>query len=155
MAAGERESREESFGGLGTIIILTVFGLLAILILEFRTFKSTIIVLSVIPMGIIGALVALYITGESLSFVATVGIIALIGIEIKIDPDGGLYQWTKREGYGTLRSCDGWCRNQISAYFIDFHDRYRWIDTFGSGKLTANQSVGHRVDRRTHQQYPT
>src|SRR5690606_20193800 len=32
VAAGERESREESFGGLGTIIILTVFGLLAILI---------------------------------------------------------------------------------------------------------------------------
>ncbi|MGB4958683.1 MAG: efflux RND transporter permease subunit, partial [Saprospiraceae bacterium] len=82
-AAGERESREESFGGLGTIIILTVFGLLAILILEFRTFKSTLIVLSVIPMGIIGALLALYLTGESMSFVATVGIIALIGIEIK------------------------------------------------------------------------
>ncbi|MBC7885181.1 MAG: efflux RND transporter permease subunit, partial [Saprospiraceae bacterium] len=83
LAAGARESREESFGGLGTIIIFTVFGLLAILILEFRTFKSTIIVLSVIPMGIIGALLALYIAGESLSFVATVGIIALIGIEIK------------------------------------------------------------------------
>ncbi|MEY3422448.1 MAG: hypothetical protein RIR48_2762, partial [Bacteroidota bacterium] len=81
--AGERESREESFGGLGTIIILTVFGLLGILILEFRTFKSTIIVLSVIPMGIIGALLALYISGETLSFVATVGIIALMGIEIK------------------------------------------------------------------------
>jgi multidrug efflux pump subunit AcrB len=83
VAAGERESQQESFGGLGTIIILTVFGLLAILILEFRTFKSTIIVLSVIPMGIIGALVALYIAGESMSFVATVGIIALMGIEIK------------------------------------------------------------------------
>ncbi|MBK9736106.1 MAG: efflux RND transporter permease subunit [Saprospiraceae bacterium] len=83
IAAGERESREESFGGLGTIITLTIFGLLAILILEFRTFKSTLIVLSVIPMGIIGALTALYITDESLSFVASVGIIALIGIEIK------------------------------------------------------------------------
>ena len=83
VAAGERESQQESFGGLGTIIILTVFGLLAILILEFRTFKSTIIVLSVIPMGIIGALVALYIAGETMSFVATVGIIALMGIEIK------------------------------------------------------------------------
>jgi multidrug efflux pump subunit AcrB len=82
-AAGERESRQESFGGLGTIIIITVFGLLAILILEFKTFKSTLIVLSVIPMGIIGAFVALYLTGESLSFVATVGIIALVGIEIK------------------------------------------------------------------------
>ncbi|MBK8112683.1 MAG: efflux RND transporter permease subunit [Saprospiraceae bacterium] len=83
MAAGEVESRQESFGGIGTIIILTVFGLLAILILEFRTFKSTLIVLSVIPMGIIGALLALYLTGETLSFVATVGIIALAGIEIK------------------------------------------------------------------------
>ena len=83
IAAGERESREESFGGLGTIIMLTIFGLLAILILEFRTFKSTLIVLSVVPMGIIGALLALFFTGESLSFVATVGIIALMGIEIK------------------------------------------------------------------------
>jgi multidrug efflux pump subunit AcrB len=82
-AAGERESAQESFGGLGTIIILTVFGLLAILVLEFKTFKSTLIVLSVIPMGIIGALLALWFAGESMSFVATVGIIALIGIEIK------------------------------------------------------------------------
>jgi multidrug efflux pump subunit AcrB len=83
MAAGERLSREESFSGIETIITLTVFGLLAILILEFRTFKSTLIVLSVIPMGFIGALVALWIAGETLSFVATVGIIALAGIEIK------------------------------------------------------------------------
>ncbi|HPR00057.1 MAG TPA: efflux RND transporter permease subunit [Saprospiraceae bacterium] len=83
VAAGERESREESFGGIETIIILTVFGLLAILVLEFRTFKSTLIVLSVIPMGFIGAIVALWVTGETLSFVATVGIIALAGIEIK------------------------------------------------------------------------
>lgn len=83
IAAGERESREESFGGLSTIIMLTIFGLLAILILEFRTFKSTLIVLSVVPMGMIGALLALFIGGESMSFVATVGIIALMGIEIK------------------------------------------------------------------------
>ncbi len=82
-AAGVRESREESFGGIGTVILLTVFGLLGILILEFRTFKSTLIVLSVIPMGIIGALLALLFAGETLSFVATVGIIALMGIEIK------------------------------------------------------------------------
>jgi multidrug efflux pump subunit AcrB len=82
-AAGERESREESFGGIGTIIILTVFGLLGILILEFRTIKSTLIVLSVIPLGMVGALLALYFTEETLSFVATVGIIALAGIEIK------------------------------------------------------------------------
>ena len=83
VAAGEREARERSFGGIGTIIILAVFGLLAILILEFRTMKSTLIVLSVIPLGMVGALTALWIAGETLSFVATVGLIALAGIEIK------------------------------------------------------------------------
>ena len=83
VAAGERETQQESFGGMGTIVIIAAFGLLAILVLEFRTFKSTLIVLSVIPLGIIGALVTLFLIGETLSFVATVGMIALVGIEIK------------------------------------------------------------------------
>lgn len=80
---GEFESREESFGGFGTVIIVTVFLFIAILILEFKTFKSTLIVLSVIPLGMVGALTALWITGNSLSFVAIVGLIALAGIEVK------------------------------------------------------------------------
>ena len=80
---GELESRQESFGGLGTVIIITVFLFIAILILEFKTFKSTLIVLSVIPLGMVGALAALWITGNSLSFVAFIGLIALAGIEVK------------------------------------------------------------------------
>ena len=77
------ESREQSFGGLGTIILITVFGFLAVLILEFGTIKSTLIVLSVIPLGIIGAIAALLLTGNPFSFVAIIGLIALIGIEVK------------------------------------------------------------------------
>jgi multidrug efflux pump subunit AcrB len=57
--AGEVETSQRSFGGMGTIIMITIFGLLAVLILEFKTFRSTIIVLSVIPLGIIGAVLAL------------------------------------------------------------------------------------------------
>ena len=83
VAAGELESREQSFGGLGTIILITVFGFLAVLILEFGTIKSTLIVLSVIPLGIIGAIAALLLTGNPFSFVAVIGLIALIGIEVK------------------------------------------------------------------------
>ncbi|WP_375447038.1 efflux RND transporter permease subunit [uncultured Fibrella sp.] len=82
-AAGELESREKSFGGLGTIILLTAFGFLAVLILEFGTFKSSLIVLSVIPLGVIGAIAALLLTGNPFSFVAIIGLIALIGIEVK------------------------------------------------------------------------
>ncbi len=83
VAAGEVESSQESFGGLGTIVIITIFSILAILILEFRTFRSTLIVLSVIPLGVIGAVLILLITGNSFSFVATIGLIALVGIEVK------------------------------------------------------------------------
>ena len=80
---GEYETRQESFSGFTIIIILTIFLFIGILLLEFKTFKSTIIVLSVIPLGMVGALSALWLTGNSLSFVAVVGLIALAGIEIK------------------------------------------------------------------------
>ena len=80
---GEVESANESFSGFGTIILVTIFFFVAVLILEFGTFKSTLIVLSVIPLGIVGALLALWFTGTPLSFVATVGLIALAGIEVK------------------------------------------------------------------------
>lgn len=82
-AAGELESREKSFGGLGTIILITIFGFIAVLVLEFGTLKSTLIVLSVIPLGIIGAIGAMLLTGDPFSFVAVIGLIALIGIEVK------------------------------------------------------------------------
>lgn len=81
--AGEVEQKKESFGGLGTIILVTIFGIMAVLILEFKTFKSTFIVLSVIPLGVIGAVAALYFSGNTLSFTAIVGLIALAGIEVK------------------------------------------------------------------------
>lgn len=81
--AGELENRQESFGGLGAAIVIAIFGVLAILVLEFRTFKSTLIVASVLPLGIIGGLVALYVSGNTLSFTANIGFVALMGIEVK------------------------------------------------------------------------
>jgi multidrug efflux pump subunit AcrB len=81
--AGEYESRQESFGGLGTAIIVAAVGVLAVLVLEFRTFRSTLIVASVIPLGVVGGLVALFLSGYTLSFTAVIGFVALMGIEVK------------------------------------------------------------------------
>jgi multidrug efflux pump subunit AcrB len=82
-AAGEIESRQESFGGIGSAVIVAVFGILAILVLEFKTFKSMLIVASVIPLGVVGGVAALLLSGYTLSFTAMIGFVALIGIEIK------------------------------------------------------------------------
>lgn len=81
--AGEIESRQESFGGIGGAIIVAVFAIMAILVLEFRDFRTTLVVASVIPLGVVGGIVALLLSGYTLSFTAMIGFVALVGIEIK------------------------------------------------------------------------
>ena len=80
---GEVESRKESFGGLGGAVLIATFGILGILVLQFGSFRGTLIVASVIPLGMVGGLVGLWLSGYSLSFTASIGFIALVGIEIK------------------------------------------------------------------------
>jgi multidrug efflux pump subunit AcrB len=81
--AGEVEAQAESFGGLLPAVLVAVFGILAVLVLEFGSFRSTLIVATVIPLGITGALFALLLAGYTLSFTSIIGMIALVGIEIK------------------------------------------------------------------------
>lgn len=80
---GELETRAESFGGLQSATIVALLGIIAVLVLEFGSFKSTLIVLTVVPFGIAGGILLLALTGNTISFTATIGFIALIGIETK------------------------------------------------------------------------
>lgn len=80
---GQAEAQARSFGGLGPAIMIAIFGVLAVLLLEFGTFAVTAVVAFVIPFGIMGGLIALWVGGESLSYTAIIGFVALIGIEIK------------------------------------------------------------------------
>ena len=80
---GQAEAQSESFAGLGAAIMIAVFGILAVLVLEFGKFKTALVVAGIIPLGLFGAVTALWLTGNSMSFTATIGMIALIGIEIK------------------------------------------------------------------------
>jgi multidrug efflux pump subunit AcrB len=80
---GEAEAGEKAFGGIGIAIIVAIFGIFAILVLEFGNFKSTLIVLTVVPLGVFGGLLMLLFSGNDLSFVASIGFVALVGIEIK------------------------------------------------------------------------
>ncbi|MDE1172398.1 MAG: efflux RND transporter permease subunit [Parvibaculaceae bacterium] len=82
-AGGQAEAQSKSFAGLGSAVIVAIFGIFAVLVLEFRSLRVTAVVAAVIPLGIMGALLALWVTGNSLSFTAVIGLIALIGIEIK------------------------------------------------------------------------
>ena len=80
---GEAEVAARNNSGLGGLVLLAVFGILAVLVAEFGRFREVAVVAGVIPLGLFGGLVALLLTGNSLSFLAVIGFVALIGIEIK------------------------------------------------------------------------
>ncbi len=80
---GEMEKQKESFGGLTAALIVSVFAIVAVLILAFKGIRGTIVVASAIPLGIFGSAVALWIFGYTFSFTAFIGIVTLIGLEVK------------------------------------------------------------------------
>jgi multidrug efflux pump subunit AcrB len=98
---GQAEAQSEGFAGMGAAVLTAILGILAVLVLEFGRLRIAAVVAAIIPLGMFGAVAALWLTGNSLSFTAAIGIVALIGIEIKnsillVDFAEGL----QREGMG-------------------------------------------------------
>ncbi|MFM7027593.1 MAG: efflux RND transporter permease subunit [Chakrabartia sp.] len=83
IVGGEAEAAARNSDGLGGLILLAVFGIFGVLVAEFGRFREVAVVAGVIPLGLFGGLAALLLTGHSLSFLAIIGFVALIGIEIK------------------------------------------------------------------------
>jgi multidrug efflux pump subunit AcrB len=79
---GEFESREESFGGLRQAFIIAIIAIFAVLVLQFRSYTQPLIVFSAIPFAVIGSIIALFITGNTFSFSAFVGLTGLMGVVI-------------------------------------------------------------------------
>jgi multidrug efflux pump subunit AcrB len=80
--AGEFESREESFGGMGRAVLIALIAILAVLVLQFRSYRQPLIVFAAIPFAMIGSILALLLTGNSFSFTAFIGLTSLVGIVI-------------------------------------------------------------------------
>ncbi|WDF55863.1 efflux RND transporter permease subunit [Mucilaginibacter sp. KACC 22063] len=82
--SGEAESEGDTLGGnFLSVIILSTFLFIGVLLLQFKTFKGIIIVLSIIPLGILGGVVFLLFTGNPMSLVSIIGFIGLSGIQVK------------------------------------------------------------------------
>ena len=79
---GQLESQEESFGNMGKVLIISLIGIFAVLVLQFKSFTQPLIIYSAIPLAVTGAFVALFITGHSFSFMAFVGLTSLVGIVV-------------------------------------------------------------------------
>jgi len=79
---GEQESRNDSFSGLLQALLISLLGIFAVLVLQFRSFAQPAIVFASIPFAFSGAILALLTFGFSFSVMAFVGLTSLMGIVV-------------------------------------------------------------------------
>jgi multidrug efflux pump subunit AcrB len=79
---GEAEETQESMASLARAFILAIIGIYFILILLFNKLTQPLMVMTAIPFGIAGVIFAFALHGESLGFVAIMGIIGLGGVVV-------------------------------------------------------------------------
>jgi multidrug efflux pump subunit AcrB len=79
---GEEESTNESLSSLGFALVLALVGIFATLVFTFQSFSKPFLILSSIPLGIVGVLYSFTLTQRPLSFLAFIGVVGLSGVVI-------------------------------------------------------------------------
>jgi multidrug efflux pump subunit AcrB len=79
---GEEESTNESLQSLALALFIALFGIFATLVFTFKSFLKPFIILSTIPLGLVGVFYAFTIGQRPLSFLAFIGIVGLTGVVI-------------------------------------------------------------------------
>ena len=80
--AGQQRDQEQMKKDLGVGFLLSLVGIYALLALAFRSYLQPFIVMSVIPFGIIGAILGHMVLGYSLSMMSMMGVVALSGVVV-------------------------------------------------------------------------
>jgi multidrug efflux pump subunit AcrB len=79
---GEAKEQRESFGSLGWALLFVFFIIYALLAIPFKSYIQPLIVMSIIPFGMIGAVVGHWIMGMELTIMSLLGMLALIGVVV-------------------------------------------------------------------------
>ncbi|MDR0920473.1 MAG: efflux RND transporter permease subunit, partial [Oscillospiraceae bacterium] len=78
--AGENESINESFNDLFLMLILAVIFIYLVMVAQFQSLKSPFIVMFTLPLAATGGLLALFLTGNTISVISLVGFVLLAGV---------------------------------------------------------------------------
>ncbi len=79
---GEAKEQAESFGSLYWGLLFVFFIIYCLLAIPFKSYVQPFIVMSVIPFGVIGAVVGHWIMGMDLTIMSILGLMALIGVVV-------------------------------------------------------------------------
>lgn len=79
---GEAEERSESDAGFKSGGILVLIAIYALLAIPFKSYLQPLIVMSVIPFSVVGAVLGHIVTGYDISVLSIVGMMALLGVVV-------------------------------------------------------------------------
>lgn len=77
---GEQESTNESMASLGNAMVLALIGIYAIMVYIFRSYLAPGLIMTTIPLGLLGVSLSFWAHGRPVSFLAMIGVIGLAGI---------------------------------------------------------------------------
>jgi len=77
---GEAREQRESFGSMQTGLIAILFVIYCLLALPLRSYFQPLAVMSVIPFGLIGAVLGHWLMGQTLTLQSLLGMMALVGV---------------------------------------------------------------------------
>jgi HAE1 family hydrophobic/amphiphilic exporter-1 len=80
---GQETENQDSFKTLAVTFPLLLLAIYILLILEFRSLLQPLLIFMAIPFSIFGLMLGLYLTDNAISFFASLGFFALIGLSIK------------------------------------------------------------------------
>lgn len=81
--AGQYISQQESFRNLTLVLGASIALVFTVMLFQFRRFEAPIVILLLMPLGMFGAVVALWMTGTALNISSFMGVIMLAGIVVK------------------------------------------------------------------------
>jgi HAE1 family hydrophobic/amphiphilic exporter-1 len=81
--AGQSEEMEVSFRSLQLALALAIFLVYLVMASEFESLIHPFVILFTIPLALIGAVLALFVTGSVINVIALIGMIMLAGIVVK------------------------------------------------------------------------
>ena len=82
MVSGQSEEMEESFRSMQFALALAVFLVYLVMASQFESLIHPFVILFTIPLALVGAVLALFVTGTTINIVALIGVIMLAGIVV-------------------------------------------------------------------------
>jgi len=79
---GELFESKQAKGELGISLLISILLIVLLLIIQYNGIAKPIIILTTLPLALIGAVVGLYVTGNPLGFMPQLGVLALFGIVV-------------------------------------------------------------------------